>query len=109
MNASPIYMDHHATTPCDPRVVERMLPFFGEAFGNPASIGHAHGRRAGAALEEARSAIADFLRVRPTEVFFTSGATESNNLALRCAPLAPGAHVIVSAIEQAAAAKGGAP
>jgi cysteine desulfurase len=96
--AAPIYMDHHATTPCDPRVVERMLPFFTETFGNPASISHAHGRRAATALEEARSSIADFLGVRPSEVFFTSSATESNNIALR-GIIRPGAHLIVSAIE----------
>ncbi|HVR43631.1 MAG TPA: cysteine desulfurase family protein [Thermoanaerobaculia bacterium] len=96
--ADPIYLDHHATTPCDPRVLERMLPFFTETFGNPAAVSHAHGRRAAAALEEARAAVADFFRVRPTEVFFTAGATESNNLALR-GILRPGDHAITSAIE----------
>ncbi|HEX6642601.1 MAG TPA: aminotransferase class V-fold PLP-dependent enzyme, partial [Thermoanaerobaculia bacterium] len=57
MNA-PIYVDHHATTPCDPRVVEKMLPFFTEHFGNAASITHAHGRKASLAVEEARFGIA---------------------------------------------------
>lgn len=95
---APVYLDHHATTPCDPRVLERMLPFFSETFGNPAAITHAHGRRAATAVEEARSVVADFLGVRPTEVFFTAGATESNNLAIR-GLLRPGDHAITSAIE----------
>ena len=94
----PIYLDHHSTTPCDPRVLERMLPFFGESFGNPASVTHPHGRRAATALEDARASVADFLRVRPEEVFFTSGATESNNTALR-GILKAGGHAIASSIE----------
>lgn len=94
----PIYLDHHSTTPCDPRVVERMLPFFSEAFGNPASVTHQHGRRAATALEDARASVADFLRVRPGEVFFTSGATESNNTVIR-GILEAGGHAIASAIE----------
>ncbi|MFN2239434.1 MAG: cysteine desulfurase family protein [Thermoanaerobaculia bacterium] len=94
----PIYLDHHSTTPCDPRVLERMLPFFSEAFGNPASVTHQHGRRAATALEDARASVADFLRVRPAEVFFTSGATESNNTAIR-GLLEPGGHAIASSIE----------
>jgi cysteine desulfurase len=57
---APIYLDHHATTPCDPRVVEKMLPFFTEHFGNPASITHAHGRKASIAVEDARFGIARF-------------------------------------------------
>lgn len=91
-----IYLDHHATTPVDPRVLERMMPFFTENFGNPASVTHWHGRRASTAVEEARSVIADVLRVRSSEVFFTSGATEANNTALR---LARRGHLIISAIE----------
>jgi Cysteine sulfinate desulfinase/cysteine desulfurase and related enzymes len=98
MKDSPIYLDHHSTTPCDPRVVEAMLPYFTEKFGNPAAITHPHGRQAATALEEARSTVADFLRVRTNEVYFTAGATESNNIALRLAER-PGAHVITSAIE----------
>ena len=74
---APIYLDHHATTPCDPRVVEKMLPFFTEHFGNPASITHAHGRKASMALADARLAIARFLGVLPAEIYFTAGATES--------------------------------
>jgi cysteine desulfurase len=94
----PIYLDHHSTTPCDPRVLERMLPFLSETFGNPASLTHQHGRRAATALEEARASVADFFRVRPGEVFFTSGATESNNTAIR-GLLTAGTHAIASSIE----------
>lgn len=93
-----IYLDHHATTPCDPRVVDRMLPFFTREFGNPAAITHAHGRRAATALEEARSSVADFLRVRTNEVYFTAGATESNNIAI-FGLARPGSHAITTAIE----------
>lgn len=75
-----------------------MLPFFSEIYGNPASVTHAHGRLAAAAVEEARAAIADFLRARPTEIYFTAGATESNNLALANFS-APGSHLVISAIE----------
>ena len=94
---SPIYLDHHATTPCDPRVVEQMLPFFTEHFGNAASITHAHGRKASMALADARLAIARFLGVLPAEVYFTAGATESNNIALNY--VEPGQHLIVGATE----------
>jgi cysteine desulfurase len=93
----PIYMDHHATTPVDPRVVETMLPFFSENFGNPASLTHEHGRRASNAVEDARFGIARFFGVQPNEVYFTAGATESNNIALNL--LSPGDHLITSAME----------
>jgi len=92
-----IYVDHHATTPCDPRVVEKMLPFFTEIFGNPASIVHEHGRAASRAVEDARIAVARFLGVTAPEVYFTAGATESNNIALRLAGRSD--HLITSAIE----------
>ena len=92
-----IYLDHHATTPCDPRVVETMLPFFSEHYGNPASITHAHGRKASMALEDARIAMARFLGVLPPEVYFTAGATESNNIALNL--LQPGDHFVTGATE----------
>jgi cysteine desulfurase len=92
-----IYIDHHATTPCDPRVVERMLPFFSENFGNPASLTHQHGRTAANALEDARIAIARFFAVVPTEIYFTAGATESNNIAIH--QLKPGDHVITGMTE----------
>ncbi|MHB0969669.1 MAG: cysteine desulfurase family protein [Thermoanaerobaculia bacterium] len=95
----PIYVDHHSTTPCDPRVVAAMLPFFTGDYGNPAALTHAHGRTAAAAVEEARLSIAGFLGCPREEIVFTSGATEANNLALAGAPLKPGDHVVVSAIE----------
>jgi cysteine desulfurase len=99
MSDEPVYLDHHATTPCHPDVIAAMLPFFSDNFGNPASVTSAHGRRAATALEEARSSVAAFLGVRPAEVFFTAGATESNNIVLQSARLQPGDHVISTAIE----------
>jgi cysteine desulfurase len=94
---TPIYLDHHATTPCDPRVVEVMLPFFTAHFGNPASITHQHGRKASMAVEDARAAIARFFGALPPEIYFTAGATESNNIALNL--VKPGEHFITSATE----------
>ncbi|HYC87972.1 MAG TPA: cysteine desulfurase family protein [Thermoanaerobaculia bacterium] len=87
-----IYVDHHATTPCDPRVVETMLPYFTEHFGNPASIAHHHGRKASMALEDARIAVARFFGVLPPEIYFTAGATESNNIALNL--VGPDEHLV---------------
>jgi cysteine desulfurase len=78
-----IYLDNHATTPVDGRVLEAMLPFFTTDFGNPGSVVHAYGERARKAVEEARESIADNLGAEPREIVFTSGATESNNLAIR--------------------------
>ena len=97
MPEQPIYLDHHATTPCDARVVNAMLPFFTETFGNPASLTHEQGRRAANAVEDARIAIARFLAVQPNEIVFTSGATESNNLALNV--LRAGDHLVTTAVE----------
>jgi cysteine desulfurase len=94
---APIYLDHHATTPCDPRVVEKMLPFFTEHFGNAASITHAHGRKASLAVEEARFGMANFLGVVPREIYFTAGASESNNIALNF--VQPGEHLVIGATE----------
>lgn len=77
----PIYMDHHATTPDDPRVVEAMLPFFTGTFGNPSSRHHAFGWAAQDAVAAARRQVADLIGADPREICFTSGATESDNLA----------------------------
>lgn len=78
----PIYMDHHATTPVDPRVLEAMLPYFTECFGNAASIDHEYGAEAGQAVENARKQIAQLINSKPDEMIFTSGATEADNLAI---------------------------
>ncbi|MEM9353889.1 MAG: cysteine desulfurase family protein [Planctomycetota bacterium] len=78
-----IYMDNHATTRCDPRVVEAMLPYLTEQYANAGSSNHVLGRESGAAVERARESIAAAIGASPDEVLFTSGATESNNLALR--------------------------
>ena len=96
-----IYLDYNATTPLDPWVREAMLPFLGENWGNPSSVHHV-GRRAQAALDDARDRAAKFLVCRPSELIFTSGGTESNNLAIFGAArlLKPkGKHLITSAIE----------
>ncbi len=79
----PIYMDYSATNPCDPRVVDAMIPWLREHFGNPASRSHAWGWEAEAAVEKAREHIAALLNADPREIVWTSGATESNNLALK--------------------------
>lgn len=83
MAERPIYLDYQATTPTDPRVLEAMLPHYGERFGNPHSVHHAVGRAAAEAVEAARAQVARLINADPREIVFTSGATESNNLALK--------------------------
>ena len=101
--AKPIYLDYQATTPTDPRVVEAMLPYFSEHFGNPHSVHHAYGWEAEAAVERARAQIAKLIGAEAREVVFTSGATESNNLAIKGAARAARrkgrAHVVTVATE----------
>src|SRR5688572_5168870 len=79
----PIYLDYSATTPVDPRVADKMIPYLTEHFGNPASRSHAFGWKAEEAVEEARAHVAALLNADPKEVVWTSGATEGNNLALK--------------------------
>ncbi len=79
----PIYLDNQATTPCDPRVVSAMLPWFTERFGNPHSAEHGMGQDAAAAVEEARAHVAALIGAEPREVVLTSGATEANNIAIK--------------------------
>jgi cysteine desulfurase len=94
-----VYLDHNASTPVHPEVVAAMLPYFSDVYGNPSSV-HGFGRDARAAVDAARERIASFLRVRPDELVFTSGGTESDNFGLKGLALARGrGHVITSTIE----------
>ena len=95
----PVYLDHHATTPLDPRVLDAMLPYLREQFGNPHSAQHAYGWSAEEAVERARAGVAALIGALPDEIVFTSGATEANNLAIRGVAATAGArrHVVTCA------------
>ena len=100
-----IYMDHNATTPLDPAVLEAMLPYLKEHFGNPSSTTHQYGKVAREAVEEAREKVARLIKARREEIIFTSGATESDNLAIKGVAYAykdKGNHIITSSIEHKA-------
>jgi cysteine desulfurase len=102
MSRAPVYLDCHATTPLDPRVLERMLPYFTEHFGNPASSTHQWGWKAQAAVEQSRREVAALIGGSAREVIFTSGATESNNLAIAGAAATADPtrrRIVISAIE----------
>jgi cysteine desulfurase len=105
MDQRPIYLDAHSTTPMDQRVLEAMLPFFTESFGNPSSNTHVYGWEASAAVKNAREVIAQIINATPEEIVFTSGATEANNLAIKGVAEAyfnQGKHIITVATEHRA-------
>ena len=105
MTPRPLYLDHHATTPVDPAVVGAMLPYLTEKFGNPSSRQHLFGQEAHAAVEEARAHVARLIGAETGDIVFTSGATESNNLAVRGVGRGAGSrgrHLVTTAIEHPA-------
>ncbi|MEQ8673354.1 MAG: cysteine desulfurase family protein [Aggregatilineales bacterium] len=109
INKNSVYLDYSATTPVDPRVVDVMMPYFSEVYGNSSSS-HSFGRKAEQAIEESRETIAKILNCQPSEVVFTSGGSESDNLAIRGAAwtrrqLGQGQHIVTTPVEHSAVSK----